>query len=54
MTKWACKDENHEEFNSETYSKKHVKLKAKHHGGYSAMREEQGEFQPGVDKKKWK
>jgi len=48
---WPCKYKDHVEFDSATYAKKHFKLKAKPHGGYSAAREEQGEFQPGVDKK---
>jgi len=50
---WPCSCK-HEKFDSATYAKKHFKLKAKPHGGYSAAREAQGEFQPGVDKKNFK
>jgi len=54
MTEWACKYPGHDEFDPTTYAKKHFKLKAKHRGGYSAQREMDGEFQPGVDKKNFR
>lgn len=51
---WPCKYKDHEKFDSATYAKKHFKLKAKKHGGFSEDRCEQGQFQSGADKKKWK
>jgi len=49
-----CKYKDHEEFDSTTYAKKHFKKLVNKHGGYSASREEQGQFQSGVDKRNFK
>ena len=52
---WPCKHKDHEEFNSATYAKKHFKkIIRRSGGGYSVLRDEQGEFQPGVDKKNFR
>ena len=50
---WPCKCK-HDQFNSATYGKKHFKKRIKPYGGYSQSREESGDFQPGVDKNKFK
>ena len=42
-----CKYKDHEEFDIKRFAKKHFKVLKKRKGGYSAQREEQGEFQPG-------
>lgn len=51
---YPCSNKQHEAFNSTTYAKKHLQPKKKKHGGYSADREAQGQFQSGVDKKKFR
>lgn len=51
---YPCKHEGHEEFDSTNYAKKHIKKRVKPYGGYSAQREQDGEFQPGVDKENFK
>jgi hypothetical protein len=53
-TKVSCKYPGHEEFDSATYGKKHFKKAAKKHGGYSAQRDQDGQFQHGVDKDNFK
>lgn len=50
---WPCKCK-HEQFDSETYRRTHIKVAKKKKGGYSEFRERTGEFQPGCDKEDFK
>lgn len=50
-----CKYKGHQEFDSATYAKKHIRKPThKWGGGYSAFQDEMKCFQPGVDKRTYK